>query len=225
MKFEEFKKLVKKRQELKKLICEYDYMYMKTEDMQALTKAEKCREELKPIELKLNESSTEKIEGSYDEKYELDIRLARCLTVSKEKVIKAIQEHFQNDKLIFFYTPEHGDSKLVMFGQEYFVKGREYLHLDALADITESYGGFKRVLADYPELEEVLWKVVEEQLKSPKVEEEKTLIQKMLEKQNELDFLQDEEAIQKRIEELENEKAEEKKKLEHVWQTYEEIKF
>ena len=223
--FEEFKKLVQERKELKKLICRYDYMYMKSNDVRALSRAEDGREKLKTIESKLNQNATEKIEGSFDKKYELDVRLAKCFTVQKEKVLKAIQEYFQNDKLIFFYRPEEGKNILVMFGEEFRVSGKNELCLDVLADSTECYGGFKKVLEKYPQLEEVLWNVVEEQMRKPKVELEASLIKKMTERQREIDFLQDEKSVQERIVNLKNEKTSYNKELQEVWQTYDELKF
>ena len=224
MKFEEFKNLLKERKrisgEIQSNITTYksvSYPYL--EDI-----IESLRKEFNAIDDKLLSISTKEHEETDNKVVNISDRLEKKLRVKFSNFLKPVREYFKSKGIIADLEFEDYPAQiyLVLKGAN---KNNAYkLNINytngIVLDVLYTENGsnsLKVLLRDYPELEEVLWQCVEQEMKDVVEEKTTTIIQRMIKKKEEIDFYSDEKNIEKIISDLEESKAKDKQELLDVW--------
>lgn len=223
MDFKEFKNLVKERKRLKLEMADTLNRY-KTGDAYYLEGyIAKLKDDLLTIENKLKENATKEY---YVDFADIDFRLENEMTVSSSEFKKAIKEYFGKSKEVGFDLEDYPlDWYLTISGKEYKLNMSSnditlsVLHTNNVRDASN------KLLKDYPALEEIMWGIVENEVKAKNRNKQKTLIERITEKKKEIDFLCDKKAIENRVGELMLEREEDIKKYKELLNAEDNIEF
>lgn len=232
MNFNRFKWLVKERKTLKANL-DYELEKYKTGKHNYLESSiDKMEEKLKLIEEELLSIATKDYGINYNNRSGIDFRLEASIKgnydtfeneVCKFFIEKGLNAYIEYDRNPSCYYLEVANNEKV---DQYEINFSYHNGVDLDVLYTNNGGeGLKKLLDEYPELEEVFWNIVEEEMKKENTEQQKTLIQRMQNRQQTIDFLSDKQKVREELNNLQQEKEEDIEKFKELMKEADEVKI
>lgn len=197
MNLKEFKNLVLTRKEMIKKTSDLYEMYIQGGSRESL-------EEYNDMLKKVAEFESKMLTKNSNPSIDMDTKLSNIFKITSVNFEECVGQYFEDYRPFFIYT-EGDKTTISVEGNKYKFEYKNYIVLDSLYKPSES--DLTKLIADYPQLEQVLWSFVESKIKNRHEEKRDGLVAQLIDVEREIKRLSDPEIREKELESLYNEKS------------------